>query len=695
MNGELEAEMEALLKKYAGGRMPPLVDMDNPKSGLINGELLQTYHKGLLSRHSIRLGILLPAKRYHSLEEKWQRGDFRLNELSRPNWTSFCKTLRKTKTGDKDCDACDRRRAIIAEKAGQAIAYLCDNGLISFAMPVSVMGRVIAVLFSGQYKPQEGPIWNPEFIQRDGCFRPLAPGETGVDAWAESQRRIQQIEQKAGFPQGTLLESLFDNERPVREVSPQDVEEIIKLMKVAGEQLSGLASSTYELEKNKLVGWIQGHIASSLMPLSTAPLEDVEAKEVWERLSLALSYMTRYFRLDYALILSCCEEPEKGIRILCQYGIPKACLPRGEDQRIDKGSHSRLISVMCEQEKPFPLTLQEFKDLPIFDCLYRLHVRRKSKRALAIPILLPIEDTPLVMILGKLDRDIDFGGCLPEDKRALQDITADIRMVTGLILLIERLRETARKQALFSEDMAHDIRNPIQNIVVMADTLARGFASAEEIPRLARRLAAQARRLHLISNRVWILRVIDQGEFKPEQVEHVNVYHTLMECRKSLLELAERRGIKISVDRELAQWPPVQVNKTLFIQAALNLIDNAIKYSRKGTEVRIDGKRLADGVTLSFVNRGIPIRDEDKERIFKRYYRAKEARAWVQEGTGIGLSIVKAFAEYYGGIEVKSTPIHGSQDYVTEFKLFIRKRGWQRAQSTYVGRRRRPQYIPS
>jgi len=82
------------------------------------------------------------------------------------------------------------------------------------------------------------------------------------------------------------------------------------------------------------------------------------------------------------------------------------------------------------------------------------------------------------------------------------------------------------------------------------------------------------------------------------------------------------------------------------------------------------------GITLSFVNRGIPIHEEDRERIFERYWRSASAKMHVQQGTGIGLALVKAFADRYGGIEVRSDPIQGTQDYVTEFKLLIRGKEW-------------------
>jgi signal transduction histidine kinase len=489
-----------------------------------------------------------------------------------------------------------------------------------------------------------------------------------VDAWAESQRRMQEVEQRAGLDEGVLLGSLSDSADPVVVISPQGVEQLQEVLREAATQLSNLAASTYETEKGRIVDWIRNQIASSLAPLSAA---DVDTAEVWKRLSLGLEDVIRYFELSYLLILSW----EEGIRVLCQSGLSEADFPMGERRPATVASLSTLRSSVCESKEPAPMVLRDYKNLPFFDQLHRLH--RKSKQALAVSIPAPLGSAASVMIMGRFKRDTELSIFSPDDREALMRIVEGITLVIETVLLVEQLEEVARKQALFLEDVAHDIRTPIQNIIVEAALLTRELTSPKETNRLAKWLASQVRRLHLMSERVWMLVNMDRGVLEPDEAQSVSVYQTLMEHRKSLLDLAARREIEILVDQELEGWRSIRVNKTLFSQAVLNLIDNAIKYSRKGTEIRIDGKRLTDGVTLSFVNRGIPIREEDKDRIFERYYRTKEAQMHIREGTGIGLFIVKAFVDYCGGsIEVKSVPIHGRRDYVTEFKMFIPHRGW-------------------
>ncbi len=677
MPNNVEELMENLLQKYAGGRLPPLVNSNNAGSGLIDTNLLQIYHSGLLSLHAIRLGFILSDTNSRDQNKRWENGDFSLNDiLAKPSWGNYCISLRNNLAGDYACQQCDRRWAARAEAQGATIAYICDGGLIDFASPVKVMDQVVAVLFCGQHKPLSGTIWHPEFTYPNGQFRALAEGQIGVDAWQESQKRIRQSEALAGYEHGDLEGKLLEEvqTRPATEISPQHVQEIIDLMNAIGEQLSALATSTFELEKNRLVGWIRGHIARSLAPLS---LTRPETSSVWLALSATLRLISRYFGLDYAFIFSCGRGSLNNLELKCQFGLPDQDFPTGPFKSNSPKSMLALASMVCSRKERTQIVLKEFKEDNLFNWLNQQHSRKHSSRAMAFPLTPPHESTdfpPPVLFLGRFDRDLDINAYLPNDRQALDIIIKDISLVSEVVMLVEQLEEKARQQSAFLEDVAHDIRNPIQIIINQAEVMAAGLVSTGSAPRLAQKLATQARRLHLMSQRVWTLGEIDRGHLLASDVEKVSAYEVIAECRKTLNDLAEQREIKIILDPLLKNWPPLWVNKALFHQTVLNLVDNAIKYSRDNTEIRIDGKRSTEGYTLYFVNRGILIREDDKNQIFSRYFRTNEAKSYRQQGTGIGLYIVKVFADKYGDIKVKSLPIPGSRDFVTTFELFIRER---------------------
>jgi signal transduction histidine kinase len=659
MPGENDPNIEILLQKYAGGRMPPLADIQDPLLGLISSELLQVYHTGFTSLYSVPLGILL-ASPQSSAGQKWRDGNYAFNRWCATDWSSLCQKLREKTEGDTICELCDRRQAMLAEQKKDAIAYLCDNGLIDFAAPVLVRNQVAAILFCGQFKPRQGALWNPEMLQPNGCFRPLRPGEAGIDLHNESQQRILAAGQKLG------IDDLLDY--PANEISPQEIEKFQETLKNTAKHLSHLAISAHELDKAKIVDWIQNHITRALLPLSTTP---INVSEVWKQLSLGLAFTARYFGLDYALALSLQDETDKSLRVLCQSGLPETDFRAGTKIPVNATAYTTLRSAFGELKELAPIDLPRHEDLPLFDRLSRLHVRGRSKHILAVPLSTPKTPSTTIVILGKFKKDTLPGGFSDDDRDALRQIVEAIILVVEIILLVEQLEETANKQAHFLEDVAHDIRTPIQNLIVQSDALSRSL-TLDEAKHVGQDMTAQARRLNRMSARIWTMINIDRGALVSEKPEKVPVYQTLTEQRKFLLELAEKRTIQIWIDKAMESWPAVQVHKTLFSQTVLNLIDNAIKYSRKGTDVRVFGKQIPEGISLSFENRGIPIRDEDKEKIFERYYRTREAQTFTSAGTGIGLYIVKAFVAQVGGsVEVRSEPVPGSRDYITTFKLTI------------------------
>lgn len=112
------------------------------------------------------------------------------------------------------------------------------------------------------------------------------------------------------------------------------------------------------------------------------------------------------------------------------------------------------------------------------------------------------------------------------------------------------------------------------------------------------------------------------------------------------------------IEREL---PLVQLDANAFTLAILNLIDNAIKYAAEGKKIELSLKRVGDQIVLGVRDWGPGIDPEEHERIFERFYRAKEVRLKPIRGSGIGLALVQHIARAHGGeATVESEPGKGS-----------------------------------
>ena len=110
-----------------------------------------------------------------------------------------------------------------------------------------------------------------------------------------------------------------------------------------------------------------------------------------------------------------------------------------------------------------------------------------------------------------------------------------------------------------------------------------------------------------------------------------------------------------------ANLPPVKADRDALAQALLNLLNNAVKYSRDQRHIKV-GLAQTDGhVALSVADHGIGIPRPDLSRIFEKFYRAGNPLVHETKGTGLGLSLVEHIVHAHGGtIEVESTLGEGS-----------------------------------
>jgi two-component system, OmpR family, phosphate regulon sensor histidine kinase PhoR len=107
--------------------------------------------------------------------------------------------------------------------------------------------------------------------------------------------------------------------------------------------------------------------------------------------------------------------------------------------------------------------------------------------------------------------------------------------------------------------------------------------------------------------------------------------------------------------------PSVCADASRLQEILYNLLDNAVKYSAKGGEIRLRIEQREKEVALSVSDHGVGINKEDLPRIFERFYRADKARGSEQGGTGLGLAIVKHIAQLHRGrVEGESEPGRGT-----------------------------------
>jgi signal transduction histidine kinase len=107
--------------------------------------------------------------------------------------------------------------------------------------------------------------------------------------------------------------------------------------------------------------------------------------------------------------------------------------------------------------------------------------------------------------------------------------------------------------------------------------------------------------------------------------------------------------------------PAIEADPERVHQVIFNLVDNAVRFTPEGGEVRIEARRHDGTVEVSVADTGVGIPPEALPRLFERFYRVDSSRARGDGGTGIGLAIARSVVEAHGGtIRAESAPGHGS-----------------------------------
>jgi signal transduction histidine kinase len=453
-----------------------------------------------------------------------------------------------------------------------------------------------------------------------------------------------------------------------------------------GEHLSQLATAKLESEKSEIRSWIRNGISRSLAQLeaetitgiTTANFKGVvtaSVTKVWERMAEYIKHTCYYFGFAHLAVLSCDYWNSDGtITLLSHHGrsFKEFPFPKQYDCTEWYASLQTLSSDMAAWRTATAVDLERYASLPVIKPLHESVHHHRSASTYAISCQFVTGISP-ILVLGTLDYRKRSMPLSQYELDEFTEIGTGIGLVANICNLVNKLDEATERQARFIEDVAHDIRNPIQNLMSMAEYMQIESLPIEAKQKTAKNIEAEVKRINDLGRRVWLLEDLRRGVLDPKQRSLVSIFEVIMRCQKSLHHREVQQEITFAVDKELQKWPGVQLNEDLFYHAVLNLMDNAVKYSSPNTEVRVSGELRPLEYVLTFGNIGIGVPDDEKELIFKRNYRAKNAQIKVREGTGIGLSIVKAFADYYGSIEVESVPLERSSQYITIFRLKIRR----------------------
>lgn len=269
----------------------------------------------------------------------------------------------------------------------------------------------------------------------------------------------------------------------------------------------------------------------------------------------------------------------------------------------------------------------------------------------------PTSSAPVVWATNFVALEITFIGLL--------GLAMVVAAVFGLRYTVRQL-QLAQIKSAFVSNVTHELKTPIALIRLAVETLElKRVNTPEEYEMFIGTIGRETMRLSQLVDNILDFARLEAGRrtFHFETVDLLGVARDALDTFRPRLE---HQGFKVVLDLP-EHLPPVRGDAIALSHCLLNLLDNAVKYSKSHRELRVAAEALgapggpASEVRVSVTDRGIGIAPEDRTRVFEKFVRLETGLVHDVKGAGLGLSLVDQIVRAHDGrVEVDSKPGEGS-----------------------------------
>jgi two-component system phosphate regulon sensor histidine kinase PhoR len=314
-------------------------------------------------------------------------------------------------------------------------------------------------------------------------------------------------------------------------------------------------------------------------------------------------------------------------------------------------SSKRIMRMNQAAEEIFQTTLAQASGRQILESIRNGRLNEFVTRTLTSAV--PIEDE--LTVIGTPDKILQTHGTLISDTHGTP--------IGAMIVLndISRLKNIDQIRKDFVANVSHELKTPVTSIKGFLETLRDG---AINDPGTASRFLDIAikhtdKLTSIIEDLLKLSRVEQDADKGAMKLEKASVCEPVRSVVKFMETLAHEKNIQIITDCDPSL--EIEINRQLFEQALSNLLDNAIKYSEKGSEVCVTAHKSNHEALIEVKDKGCGIPRDQLPRIFERFFRVDRARARDTGGAGLGLSIARHIINLHSGrIDVSSGIGQGS-----------------------------------
>lgn len=220
---------------------------------------------------------------------------------------------------------------------------------------------------------------------------------------------------------------------------------------------------------------------------------------------------------------------------------------------------------------------------------------------------------------------------------------------------VEHEIEFSRQQQNFILSITHELKSPLSSIKLMSQTLKRHNLKEEDKTKLLNNTLSEVDRLQNLVENVLLAAKIDNDSygFLKQELDLSDLLNQVVNSNKA----SKNANIKSAI------MPNISFNadKSGMTSILVNLIENAIKYSKNQEEIDVVLVKKEQKIHFIVKDKGIGIIDEEKEKIFNKFYRVGNEDTRNTKGTGLGLYIVKKLVQFHNGdIYVSDNQPHGT-----------------------------------
>lgn len=246
-----------------------------------------------------------------------------------------------------------------------------------------------------------------------------------------------------------------------------------------------------------------------------------------------------------------------------------------------------------------------------------------------------------------------IGSSTLHERIVIQGLPAELlRLAETFNNMLDRLQDSFARVSQFSDDVAHELRTPINNLRGEIEVaLIKARSNEDYYNVLGSCLEECARISRIIESLLFLARTENSSE--PLKRDTVDVGRELTAVRDFFEAAAAEGGVDLRVSAE----PDLsgRVDRTLFQQAIGNLISNAISHTPCGGSVVVSARAGPSELYIHILDTGCGIPTEHLPHIFDRFYRVDRARSGVRKNVGLGLAVVKSIIARHGGrVEIES-----------------------------------------